>query len=319
MTNVPKIWVLCDDRAGNVGQCLGVAEALGREFERKDIAYNAFAKLPNFFLGATLRAVQAESKAGLKAPWPDLVIAAGRRTAPIARFIKKQSKGATKLVQIMHPGAVGAKDFDLICVPAHDDHVLEENEITMLGAPHRVTEEKLAEAHAHWDDVFSELPQPRIALIVGGATKDKVFSDDMARTLGHKLNQLAKEKGASLLITTSRRTGAAAQALLNEIHVPAHIFTWGQEGENPYFGYLACADHIIVTGDSVSMCSEACATGKPVYFYAPSDMISAKHQRMVKSLVEAGAGQLFDGVLTPLKGRKVNAALDIANQIKALM
>ncbi|NVK18904.1 MAG: mitochondrial fission ELM1 family protein [Methylocystaceae bacterium] len=319
MTNKPKIWALCDDRAGNVGQCLGVAEALGMEFERKDIAYTACAKLPNFILGASLRGVDAKTKASLKAPWPDLVIAAGRRTASVARYIKKENKGQTKLVQIMHPGASGAKDFDLICVPAHDIHDLQENEITMLGAPHRVTDRKLAEARDHWSPVFENLPHPRLALIVGGATKNKVFDNDMARTLGRDLNRLAKEQGGSLLVTTSRRTGQAAEAVLGEIDVPAHIFSWGQEGENPYFGYLACADHIIVTGDSVSMCSEACASEKPVSFYAPSDMISDKHQRMVKSLIDAGAGQLFEGKITQQTGKKINAAVAISSHITRLI
>ena len=43
---------------------------------------------------------------------------------------------------------------------------------------------------------------------------------------------------------------------------------WRGAGENPYFGYLALADAIVVTGDSVSMTSEACASGKPVYVAA---------------------------------------------------
>src|SRR2546430_3147380 len=33
------------------------------------------------------------------------------------------------------------------------------------------------------------------------------------------------------------------------------------------FGYLALADSIIVTGDSISMLTEACVTRKPVYIF----------------------------------------------------
>jgi len=45
--------------------------------------------------------------------------------------------------------------------------------------------------------------------------------------------------------------------------VPGQI--WSDEGANPYYGYLAHADALFVTADSVSMVSEAAATGKPVH------------------------------------------------------
>ncbi|CAI0391290.1 unnamed protein product, partial [Linum tenue] len=36
-------------------------------------------------------------------------------------------------------------------------------------------------------------------------------------------------------------------------------------GSNPHMGHLAWADAFVITADSVSMLSEACSTGKPVY------------------------------------------------------
>ena len=41
----------------------------------------------------------------------------------------------------------------------------------------------------------------------------------------------------------------------------------GRPAENPYFGLLALGRIIVVTSDSISMISEACFTGKPVYVY----------------------------------------------------
>ena len=97
------IWVLADDRAGNINQAIGVAEALGKPFKRVDIGYTKLARLPNLIRGASLIGVDEASRSRLIAPWPDLVIAAGRRTAPIARWIKKQSRGHTRICQIMRP------------------------------------------------------------------------------------------------------------------------------------------------------------------------------------------------------------------------
>ena len=74
-----------------------------------------------------------------------------------------------------------------------------------------------------------------------------------------------------MLITTSRRTGSTAEALIKEQvkDIPAYTYWWGEEKENPLMAFLALSDRIVVTGDSVSMCSEACGTGKPVFEYQP--------------------------------------------------
>lgn len=313
------IWVLTDDRAGNVSQCMGVAEALGLPFARIDINYNSLAKLPNALLGRHLTGLNRESRDKITAPWPDAVIAAGRRTAPVARYIRKQSKNQTQLFHIMNPGATGSSDFDMIFIPAHDQKKLETNEQQIIGAPHRVSEDKLLIEKDRWAPSFATLPSPRIAVIVGGATKNRAFTSEMSQALGRQINELATKTGGSILLTTSRRTGDAAADLIKEIHVPSSIYQWGDTGENPYFGYLACADDIIVTGDSVSMCSEACSTGKPVAIYAPEDMISAKHQRMVSHLVEGGYAQKFDGNLPVQKAGRLNTTQEIADKINSLL
>lgn len=116
------LWALTDDRPGNNVQVLGVAKALGWTTEEKAIRYTGFARLPNIVRGATLAGVADSSREQFSAPWPDVVIAAGRRSAPVARWIKRQSGGKTKLVQIMFPGRAGAKEFDVIAVPDHDAH-----------------------------------------------------------------------------------------------------------------------------------------------------------------------------------------------------
>ena len=87
----PLIWALLDDRAGNRSQCLGVADALGLAYTVKEVRYSLFAGLPNGFLGASLIGLSPDSRLEFQPPWPDVVIAAGRRAAPVARAIRKLS------------------------------------------------------------------------------------------------------------------------------------------------------------------------------------------------------------------------------------
>ena len=52
-------------------------------------------------------------------------------------------------------------------------------------------------------------------------------------------------------------------------------FIWDGAGKNPYFAMLGWADAILVTADSVSMLSDACTTGKPVYLIPRMAVIHA--------------------------------------------
>lgn len=317
MSGQDDIWVLADDRAGNVGQCLGVAEALARPFTVKSIRYDRLGRLPNPLRGASLLGVNAESRAVLTAPWPKLVIAAGRRTAPVARWIKRRC-GAL-LVQIMDPGPGGRRDFDLIAVPGHDGKRLGgANVLPILGAPHRVTAAKLAEAAAQWRDRFAALPRPWIGLIVGGSTKNRTFTPAMARDLGERAAALAASAGGSVLVTTSRRTGAEAEAaLLAALPEPRFVHSWQAGGDNPYFGFLGLADALVVTGDSVSMACEACATAAPVYLFAPADLVAPKHARLHAQLYGRGLARPLEagGRLQEWHHPPLNAAQDIAAAI----
>ncbi|MFQ5617784.1 MAG: mitochondrial fission ELM1 family protein [Rhodospirillales bacterium] len=315
----PAVWLLIDDRAGNRSQCLGVAEALGLKFEVRGLEYTAAGALPHGFLGASFFGLTRKSRAELAPPWPDLVIAAGRRTAPVARRIKRLNGGATYLVQIMDPGSTGIDEFDLIAAPRHDRIAERPNVMRITGAPHRITPARLAAAEAEWRGRLAGLPRPWIALIVGGSTRRRTFTDAMARDLGRTASAMAADAGGALLVTTSRRTGAAAQALLGEIAVPNHVYTWGDEGENPYYGYLAVADAVIVTGDSVSMCSEACATTGPVYIYAPKALSTAKHARLHRELFEKGYARPLAGRLETWTHAPLNPAGDVARAVRERM
>ena len=317
MADADSIWVLTDDRAGNRSQALAVAERLGRSFTLKEITYTAWARLPNPFLGASLLGLGPQARASIVPPWPNLVIAAGRRTAPVALAIKRYSQGTARLVQIMNPGA-RAETFDLIAVPSHDTPLAGANVVTIVGAPHGLTPAVLAAARERWLKELEALPAPRIAMIVGGSTRRRQFTEAMAEELGSRASAMAGAAGGSLMVATSRRTGAPATvALLGAIGCPYRAYRWGDAGENPYQGFLACADAVVVTGDSVSMCSEACAPGVPVQVFQPQALTTQKHARFHGDLFEGGFAKPFSGELSAIRPPVLDAAGLIVAEIKA--
>lgn len=318
------LWVLLDSRTGSVGQARGIMQQLNPaeyEITEKTLSYTKLSGLPNFLRGKTLIGLTPESKSQISSPFPDLVLSTSRRTVPVARFIKKQNP-KTKLIQIMHPGRTGLKEFDLVLVPEHDKNKTSYSNISyIVGAPHRVTEKVLNENKAKWEPVFSDLPKPWTAVVIGGAIKNKEFSLENAAELGKKIKELKQSIGGSILVTTSRRTGAKAEKLIMDTlkDVPAYTFLWGDKKENPYMGYLACADNIVVTGDSVSMCCEACGTGRPVFIFTGRHWLTRKHIRFIASLYKNGYAAALKAYNLNFKPKaKLNAAVDAAKLIDKL-
>jgi mitochondrial fission protein ELM1 len=134
----------------------------------------------------------------------------------------------------------------------------------------RVSEARLDAARALWMSKFEKLPRPRIAVMVGGDAGPYVLDREAAALLGRAASALAAGQGGSLLVTTSARTpGHAVEALEAELKGPAELFRWAPDrtADNPYLGYLALADAFVVTAESMSMLTEACSTGKPVYMF----------------------------------------------------
>ena len=263
----PLIWALTGNRAGDRAQILALAEALAWPYQEKRLRYNLCRVLPNALLGASRLSLDAAVSDPLSPPWPDLVIASGGRSAPIARWIARQAGPGCRLVHIGRPWAPLAQ-FDLVvttpqyALPAKPNVMV--NPLTL----NRVDTGALMAAAQAWAPRLADLPEPRIALIVGGSARPFVFDPKTAEQLGRAASRLAAEQGASLLVTTSKRSDPQAiESLEAAITGPAYFHRWTEDGDNPYFGFLGLADCLIVTGDSASMLSEACATGKPVFIY----------------------------------------------------
>ena len=279
----PAVWVLADPRAGTAAQALGIAERLGVPFRTVPLAWGGLARWP--IPWPSLAGLAAEVRPGIAAPWPRLTLSAGRRSAPIARWLRR--RGA-RTVHCMRPG-LGADDFDLLVIGAHDRPPPAPNLMTILGACHRMSPGRLAVARLEWS-ALAALPSPRIALLVGGPVRAEGMRPEMAAGIGRQVAGMA----GSVMATTSRRTGTPATEALSAAlgERPHRLFRWGEGGANPYAGFLAWADAVVVTGDSVSMLSEALATTAPVFIADPGGL-GPRHRRLGESLVGAGQARVL--------------------------
>lgn len=280
---ISSCWIVTEGLVGLQNQAIGLAQALGLPYVLKQVPKPSG-------LWRFLSPVRHH----LTPPWPDLLISCGRQSVPVSVDVRRASKNKTFTVHIQDP-LIDPRQFDVVIVPAHDK-LRGENVLVTQGAIHQVTTEKLNSAAGHFRPLLASLPRPLISVLVGGKNRHQGFSPASADDFAKKLLMAQTNTGGGLALTTSRRTGAANEAILRQHLVGVPSYIWDGQGENPYFGLLTLADVIVVTSDSISMISEACSTGKPVYIYQLPHC-GRRHKELCESLIQGGIARSFWGVI----------------------
>jgi len=299
-----SIQVVSDGRAGIENQALGLAEAIQRltpaEITVKRIRWKPLfdwlpspLKVDGMLDSASDRPFPIEGAA-----WPDLWIATGRATLPLSVAARRRSGGRTFVVQTQDP-RLSPSRFDMTVAPAHDglsgDAVFE-----IVGSPHRITANRIAEAAPSFASRLDPLPRPRVAVLVGGRSSAFDLTPDHARGLADEIADAITAAGGSLMLTFSRRTPPDARRIMADRLSSLPGLIWDETGENPLFAFLNAADHILVTEDSANMATEAASTGKPVHILPMVPRRPAeKFARLHADLEAHGATRPFNGELTP--------------------
>ena len=259
-SNPPRIWALLGHRRGDNNQVLALAEALKLPFETRTLKYNLLRALEGDYLGASLASVAKAARGFIRPPWPDLLIAIGRRSVPVARYVREQSGGRTKLVLIGHP-RVDPRDFDLVIttpqypVPRHPNVIL----LTLAMA----REQQAIAADAWEAEWFASLPRPHLLFAIGGPTKYYDLPTASMIDAAQRIARRAEAGGGTLIVAGSPRTEKDTVDRVGKlVDGSQHRLVRGSRPRFPLL--LEDADEIFVTADSMSMISEAILTGVPV-------------------------------------------------------
>ncbi|GAA5253070.1 ELM1/GtrOC1 family putative glycosyltransferase [Candidatus Rickettsia kedanie] len=249
-----------------------------------------------------------------------------------------------KLIQIMQPN-LPYNTFDAVILPYHDssnsqnvvpwlDHRIQKKikedwiprssrgmTIPINGAINNVTE-KFAAANLELQKHYPNLKQ-FIAVIIGGNNQKFNFNEDEANLFASLLNKIYTNQQIPFFISFSRRTPQAVKSIIkNNMPASTIIYDPNEEADyNPYIAMLANAKYIISTVDSISMCSEAASSGKPLYIFCPPNFNSSKHKIFVKQLVEQKIARIFDESVISLEEynyKPLNEAERVAEIIKSL-
>ncbi len=267
----PHVWLL-DDRPGHQTQALGLVQALQAlkplQSEEKYLSFNALNLVPNAVLGASLRALNRAKSSTLNPPFPDLVIAMGRRTAPVARWIKRQSGGRTIVVVLGRKAASDPYLVDMSVSCTHFGLYPHARLTELVVPPTQVNGAVMARLKREKQDPMDDIAHPHVVWLLGGPTAQHTMEESFARRMAIDIIEASNKLGAGLAIVTSRRTPHPVIDMLEILAPDAHIHRWQRHNkDNPYLSYLAHADFLVVTGESESMLAEAVATTHPLTIY----------------------------------------------------
>jgi hypothetical protein len=200
---------------------------------------------------------------------PDLVVSSGGKSV-FANLALARAAGAPNLF-VGDPRPYPVRWFGAVLGPERIGAA--PNLFAVPAPPTPVTPATCAAAAGErWPD---DPPRRVWALLIGGASRSHRFAEDDFARLAEGANALARRFGIRWLVSTSRRSGAAVDAVLAERLAPeavADLTLFSRRPEPVVLAYLGAAERAFVTQDSLTMLAEAIASGRPAVAVAPADV-----------------------------------------------
>lgn len=309
-------WIITDGKAGMDVQARGIADALGLAYEMKHVSPTGLWRAASPWGPVSPRERFGAADSAFAPPWPVVAIATGRASIPYIRRLRRLAGAATYTIVLQDP-KTGPGTADLIWVPEHDQR-RGANVVTTTTSPHSFTPQRLAELRATVPPQIEALPRPRVAVVLGGKNGIYRFNEADDERFRRALAAIGA-LGASFMITPSRRSHQRLIRAADMATQGRPRVLWDMTGPNPYPDFLAHADVLVVTADSVNMTGEACATGRPVWVFHPSGG-SAKFRRFHEALQSFGATRPLIEEVRQLDGwsyEPIDAASRIAQEVEA--
>ena len=284
------IWVIETGLPGATNQCVGVARAIATlgpcRIERVNVRLRSHLLQP-VFRTALRRSLLDRWPERRRARWlaglmfsgvpattasPDITVSALGR-GEIAAALLRAAVGSAA-IHIGRPSRMPSHAFDFIVLPPGESG--EGRRCASVSLDVLPTPVLLADVSARTGPPVSgwRSRQPRLwAVLIGGDGAGLSYDRRDWERLPDSLQALAGRHGAGLLVATSRRTGAAAEAVIKAgLNQSGRLIDAAWYSKNPaavVADHLAAAEAVFCTEDSFSIISDAIAAGKPVYVLRP--------------------------------------------------
>jgi uncharacterized protein len=308
-----KALLLTEGMHGMISQVEGMAKALDVEYSHKIVRLGfPWSLIPPKF--SPISGIVLKDKNYITENEKfDLVISCGRKSVIPSIFLKKKNPKLFT-IHIQNP-KVNSKNFDKVISPMHDKYY-GPNVIHSEGAIHYITYEEIQAAKNYLADKIKS--KKIVSIILGGPNKYYSFNDNQLIEIFNDIKSNFIGKGYEVIIIPSFRTPKTIiQLAKKEMGKFGHVVN--SVDKQAYLSAYALATYIVVTCDSISMISEAMASGKPIYV---AHMKEKKNIYRFKRFFELFEHMgIIKNHILPLEKtwtyKKHNEAIKIANKIKS--
>lgn len=306
-----NILLLDDGRAGHLRQSQRVSKILQEllqekgfkaeihsapvifksEWRRKIFAFINFVGFPFVylkrwdFLRASLTEDSFNKISRVKA---DYLISCGSSLPGVNQLLCEDQDA--KSIVIQKPGFLSIRRFHLVILPQHDAlnfcssaqggaifNVGKTKVAATYGAINLVSPEYLKEQAELLSNRFSHLKnrfRMKLGVFIGGDSRNLCLGETQIKIMIDQLKEVAEQMNVDILLTTSRRTTARVEQLLQRAfkkypHCSLLILASQDNIPEAVGGILGLADILVVSGDSISMVSEAASSGKKTIVFSP--------------------------------------------------
>jgi len=318
-TPARSIIILSDGKQGHLNQSVAVAEIIQKLRQDKgyspentsykiiDVKYknrvsrfllNCCGSLSSSACQGCMRCVKfclkEESYKALINAWGDIIISCGASLAPVNIFLARELKARN--IVIMKPGLADLKRFNLAIVPRHDKPKARKNVLVTTGSPNRITGTLIQKKAARFSSFLNLKKENRLGLILGGDNPDYKMEPELIKKVISQIKFISGKLDLEILATTSRRTPQNVESLLKDElagFAGCRLLVVANEKniEGAIPAILGLCKVVIVSGESISMISEAASSGKEVLVFALKKRKSGKqtrHETLVAELNKSG-------------------------------
>ena len=274
------IWVISEGSPGHICQSQGLADALSAVVECSSVMVKgrenirgwlrSSVKFTMKICGGALSDGFLRNVADIEIPEdaeePDLLICSGGKSVFAAKALSV--KHGAPLVFVGERKHFPADWFHTVVSPVPAESA--ENVIDVELIPTGVTPKMIAKRG---------MPENRLwCMIVGGASRSHHFKERDWRFLAEGMNALSAREGVRWLLTTSRRTGAEAEAVMKDAldsSILEDAIWWSEKPRRELYDFISRSELLCVTQDSVTMVTESVSSGRPVVSVYPDEVVFA--------------------------------------------
>lgn len=256
-----KAIILTDGKAGHENQSKAFARSLGLDFELVPVKFKSpFHKALSYLLDRlgvrTVGLLQGLDGLSTQPPNHPTVIGTGSGTFYAAKAFARRM--GAKCGVVLYPRGYALSSFDCILAPSFDNPAERPNVVeipaNLVANDAEFYEKGVASFAARHAGPTDNL----VGVIVGGPNKCSSMSADWMKA---RLDEIfAANRGAQMCVTTSRRTPADVEAVVDSYPWDYKLI-YSKDHFNPIPAFVKLAKRLYVTAESTGMLSEACTFG----------------------------------------------------------